>query len=92
MKQDNTINDLEEEVTMLKSKLENMKKSICMLDSGSDMLDEILEVGKMSKNLRGIGFDPISMSKKDTNHPKKFVPPENKTYFQMLDHMLQHPA
>lgn len=72
---------MKEEVAMLNSKLENMTKPICILDNGSDMLDEILKVGKMSKNLKGIGFDPMSTSKKDTKHPKKYVPPKNKSEF-----------
>lgn len=56
------------------------------------MLGEILEVKKMSQNMKGIGFDPSSMSKKDTNHPNKFVPPKNKKEFQMLNHMAQQPT
>lgn len=89
VKQTPTISNMEEEVALLNSELENMTKSICMLNNGSDMLDEILEVGKMSRNLKGIWFDPRSMIKKDINHPKNIVPPENKTEFQVLNHMSQ---
>lgn len=64
-----------------------MSKSICMLNNGSNMLDEILDVGKMSINMKGIGFEPTSMNNNDKTQPKKFVPPKNKTEFQMLDHM-----
>lgn len=92
MKQTTTITDLEEKIALLNSKVENMTKSIRMLNNGSDMLDEILEIGKMLRNLKGIGFDPRSMSKKDTHHPKKFVYPKDKTEFQMLDHISQYPA
>lgn len=42
-----TFTSLEEEVTMLNSKHENMTKYVRMLNNGSNMLDEILEVGKM---------------------------------------------
>lgn len=48
-----TITGLEEEVTLLKSKLDNMTKFVCMLNRGYDMLDEILEVGEK----KAIGFD-----------------------------------
>lgn len=64
-----------------------MTISIHMFNNGFDMLDEILEVGKMSRNMKGVRFDPRSMSKRCTNHPKNCVPPENKIDFQMLDHM-----
>lgn len=39
-----TTTDIEEEVTLLKSKLENMKKFVRMLKNGIDMLEEILEI------------------------------------------------
>jgi hypothetical protein len=42
------------EVTLLNSKLANMTKSIKMLNKGSDMLDEILEVSKKSGDMKGI--------------------------------------
>lgn len=87
VKQDTTISNLKEESAMLNSKLENMIKYIRMLNNGSGMLDEILEFEKMSRNLKGMGVDMWSMSKKDTNHLKKFVPHKNKTEFQMFDHM-----
>ena len=53
---------LEEEVTLLKSKLDKMTKYVCMLNNDSDMLDEILEE-KMSRNMKGIRFDYNSMNK-----------------------------
>lgn len=77
---------------MLNSKLENMTQSIHMLNNGSDMLDEILEIGNMSRNLKGIGFDLMSRSKKDTNYPNKSVPSKIKTEFQIVDHMSQYHA
>lgn len=49
-----TIASLEEEVTLLKSKLDNMAKYVCILNNGSKALDEILEVRKMSNNVKGI--------------------------------------
>jgi hypothetical protein len=41
-------------VTLLNSKLTNMTKSVMMLNKGSEILDEILEVGKISKRHEGI--------------------------------------
>lgn len=75
---------LEEEDTLLNSKLENMKKYICRLNNGWDMLDEILEVGKMSKNMKAIGFDYNFMNKEVEIPTKKFVPQMKKNQFLML--------
>lgn len=49
-----TIADLEKEVTSLKSKIENLPKYVHMLNNGSDMLDEILEVGEKYRNMKVI--------------------------------------
>lgn len=87
-----TIAGLKEEVTLLKSKLENMTKFIRMLNNGSDVLDEILDVGNMSRNMKGIRFDYNFMNKGIQIPTKKFVSPENKTKFMMNDHMSQHPV
>lgn len=73
-----TIAGLEEEVTLLKSKLNNMSKSVCMLNNGYDMLYEILEVGEKSRNMKAIRFDYSSMNKKIKILTKKFVSPEKK--------------
>lgn len=50
-------------------------------------MDEILEVEKMSRNVKGIWFDYNSMSKETKVPTKKFVPPEKKIEFMMVDHM-----
>lgn len=55
-----TIARLEEEVTLLKSKLDNMTKYVCMLNNGSDMLDDILEIG----DKKTIRFDYSFINKK----------------------------
>ncbi|KAI5390946.1 hypothetical protein KIW84_075988 [Lathyrus oleraceus] len=49
-----TVTDLKNEVTLLSSKLENMTNSIRMLNNGSDMLNEIIQVGKEAGNLKAI--------------------------------------
>ncbi|KAI5397466.1 hypothetical protein KIW84_063330 [Lathyrus oleraceus] len=64
-----TILDLEEEVTLLKSKLDNMIKFVRMLNNGFDMLDDITEIGEK----KAIGFDYSSMNKKVLQEVKENV-------------------
>jgi len=54
---------LQEENTLLKSKLENMTKYVWMLNNGSNALDEIQQVGKSCGNLKGIGFNYGTVNK-----------------------------
>ncbi len=86
------ITGIQEENTLLNSKLENMTKFVRMLNNGSNVLDEILQVGKSSGNMKGIGFDYGIVNKEIKISTKKFVSPEKKTEFVMLDHMSQHPV
>lgn len=72
---------LKEEVTLLKSKLDNMTKSLRMLNNGSNMLDEVLEIGEK----KAIVLDYISMNKKVKITTKKIE-------VLMKDHMSQHPV
>lgn len=51
------ISDMKDEVILLNSKLDNMTKSVRMLNSSSDMLDEILQTGKNVRNVKGLGYD-----------------------------------
>lgn len=45
-----------------------------MINNGSKVLDEIQEVGKMSRNMKVIGFD-YNFTSKETKVPtKKFIP------------------
>lgn len=83
-----TIIGLEDKVTLLKSKLDNMTKYVSMLNNGFDMLYEILDIGEK----KAIGFEYNSMNKKVKFPSKKFITPEKKTQFQMKDHMSQHLA
>lgn len=78
-----TIAGLEEEI-----KLDNMRKYFRMLNNGSNMLDEILEI-REKKDTR---FYYSSMNKKVKFPTKKFVSLEKKTKFLMKDYMSQHPA
>lgn len=70
-----TIARMEEEVTLLKSKLDNMTKFVLMFNNGTNMLDEILKIGEK----KAIGFDYSYMNKRINIPTKKFVSPENKT-------------
>lgn len=91
-KQSSNTSDLKEENTWLNSKLDDITKFIHMLNNGFNMLYEIFQVRKMSRNVKGIGFEPMSVNKKDKTQPKKFVPSKNKSEFYMLDHMAKQPA
>lgn len=52
-----TIENINNEVSVLKAKLDQMYKSIRMLNSGTEVLDEILQSGKNAGNMTGIGYD-----------------------------------
>lgn len=54
--------NLQEEVTLLNSKLEAMTKSICMLNCGSEILYGILGAGEISRDMRIVSFDYSSMN------------------------------
>src|ERR1043165_1114962 len=51
-----TISHLKSEVLMLNSKLDQMTKSVRMLTSGTDKLEEILQTGQNARNMSGLGF------------------------------------
>jgi hypothetical protein len=50
------IDGLNGEITLLTSKLDQMTKSIRMLNKGTDTLEEILKVGQKSGAMSGLGF------------------------------------
>ena len=52
-----TISKLENEVTVLKSDLDKMSKSVRMINSGSDTLDQILQEGRVTGDMIGLGFN-----------------------------------
>ena len=86
-----TISGLQDEVTLLTSKLDdNMTKYVRMLNTGFDMLDEILQVGKGSRNFTGVGFNYQSINKQGGISMAKFVSPESNTGFLMSNQMSQH--
>ena len=69
-------------------KHENMTKSIRILTNGSDMLDEILQVGKRAGNLKGINFNFKYLNKQGKTPVTKFIPSERKYELTMSDQML----
>lgn len=83
---------MEEEFTLLNSKLDNMNKYVSMLSNGLIMLYEILKVWKMYRNYKGMGFKSNSKNKEVKVLYKKFIPPKKKSEFLMVDHMSQQPA
>ncbi|KAI5418080.1 hypothetical protein KIW84_042643 [Lathyrus oleraceus] len=76
-----TITGIEEEITLFKSKLENMPESLHLKNNSLDMLNGILQ-----RNMKVVGFEYNSSNK------NKKLPPKKKTEFQMVDHMPQHRA
>ncbi|XP_057449186.1 uncharacterized protein LOC130740550 [Lotus japonicus] len=89
--------ELQEKVVTLTNKLEATHKSVRMLNSGSDMLDEILkETSKQGRSVKGIGFNYNTANKENQKLPKKFVGAKMKSEFsnpinyQMSKPMSQH--
>jgi hypothetical protein len=70
------VTSLEDEVSLLSTNLENMTKSVKMLKKGTNMLDEILMVGKHAGDSSGIGYK----NKHQSNASDvKFVPAQKKS-------------
>ncbi|MCH83177.1 gag-pol polyprotein [Trifolium medium] len=69
-----------------------MNKSIRMSNNGSDMLDEILQVGKGAGNMTSIGFNHQSPNKKEKTHVAKSFHSQRKCDVPMSDQMLSHPT
>src|ERR1044072_1730173 len=63
-----TINQLNSDIIMLNSKLDQMSKSVKMLTSGTDKLEEILQLGQCAGNKHGLGYvaekKPVGETKK----------------------------
>src|SRR4051812_35927638 len=81
-----TISELNDEVILLQSKLDQMTKSVKMLNNGTDMLEEILQVGKSSRDMSGIGFVGAKKYVQDSSRTK----PEAEMLKPMSKHVTQH--
>ncbi|KAK2396393.1 gag-protease polyprotein [Trifolium repens] len=77
---------MKEQVTLSNSKLTEMTKSVRMLNKGTDMLEEVLELGRNPSDKKGLGYDNYS------NAPEKKIPPKINSQDQMSNHMSQHPS
>lgn len=72
------ISDLKEEVVFLNSKHDNMTKSVRMLNSSSDVMDEIIQTSKNVGNVHGLGYDNQVVINKGKGFVMKFVQPKRK--------------
>ncbi|XP_057452420.1 uncharacterized protein LOC130744244 [Lotus japonicus] len=81
--------NLQEEISVLKSRHEEMIKSVRMLNRRSDVLDQILETGKMAKDMKGIGYGLEPTSEEGSKYENKFVPLEKRTEFKVTNQMFQ---
>ena len=57
-----------------------------MLNKGTDMIEEVLELGRNPSDKKGLGYDNYS------NAPEKKIPPKINSQDQMSNHMSQHPS
>src|ERR1044072_7284405 len=76
------INELQEETSLLKSKLERLNKSFRLLNNGTEVSDHILEENKKKHSRRGIGFDYKAVNKESQKPKKEFVVSEDKEFVQ----------
>ena len=84
------IADMKEEVVLQNSKLDNMIKSVRMLNKGSTVLDEILQTGKNAENVRGLGYAYQAVKNQGEKPEVKFVPAKKEQEKNMSNHMFQH--
>jgi hypothetical protein len=93
---------LQEEVSLLESKLDSLKKSLRLLNNGTDALDSLLEESNAGRSKKGIGFEYNETNKEGQKPITKFVTPEaksefvqNKVYQESIkksEHVVQHVA
>src|ERR1043165_121537 len=79
-----TISHLNSEIIVLNSKLDHMTKSVKMLTTGTDKLEEILQLGQNAKKRHGLGYmaekKPVSDKKKKRHgKPKSKQMSQHKT-------------
>jgi len=85
-----TNSDLQNELTPLSSKLDNLTKTIRMFNSGSKTIDEILLVGKKAGNVQGIGFNHKNLNKQGKTQVTKFIPSKTNCDITMSDNLSRH--
>lgn len=67
-----------------------MTKSVRMINSSSDVLDEILQTGKNVGNVQGLGYDYQGGMNKGKAHAMNFFPPKGQLKQHMSNQMSQH--
>jgi hypothetical protein len=86
-----TISELNDEVTLLNSKLEHMKKEVIMMHGGTATLEELIETQVPGKRTKGIGYDYKNLNKPKQYDPElKFLPLEGNNRPPMLKQRLPH--
>lgn len=81
------ISDSKDEFVLLKSKFDNMTKSVRMLNNNSDVLDEILQAGKNAGNVEGLGYNDQTVMNRRKELEVKVVHLKKK---HMSNQMSQH--
>src|ERR1044072_4659695 len=76
------VDELLEEVSLFKSKLEGLNKSFRLLNNGTETLDHILEENKKIRSRKGIGFDYETMNEESQKPKQEFVISEEKEFAQ----------
>lgn len=76
------ISDLKDEVLLLKSKIDNMKKYVRMLNDSSNVLDKILQAGRNAGNIEGLGYNNQDVINRK-EHVVKVVYLKKKTYVKL---------
>lgn len=69
-----------------------MAKSVRILNKGSNMLDEVLQIGKEVRDLRGFGFKNQSLHSQGELSMTNFVLPGEESKPVMSKPMSQHHA
>lgn len=67
------ISELNDEVRLLNSQFDHIKKQVKMMTTGTSTLDEILE-GQVKENPNGIGFDYNPLNQRKQNHNFAYTP------------------
>src|ERR1044072_3569550 len=92
--------ELQEEVSLLESKLEGLNKFLRLLNNGTDALDNLLEASKKGRSKKGNDFDYNPINEEGQKPKSKVVTPEEKSEFvqindfqkniKMSQHVVQH--
>ncbi|WJX28187.1 beta-glucosidase [Trifolium repens] len=82
-----TVTSLQDEVKLVTSKLENMTKSVRMLDTGTKKLNEILSIKNHANDTTGVCYGKIYNNE---TLESNFVPAQNRFNFKMLPHPAPH--